>query len=105
MKKDNNIEINKIGNEHPFTLPEGYFSDFSAKMDKLVMEEQPQERARLHPWMYGVAASLIGVVLLGQVYMTHRSNGKLADDIYDTYILSQVNEAAIIDYYLTSADE
>lgn len=105
MKNDKYIDMNKLNNKRPFTLPENYFSDFSAKMDKLIMEEQHPKQLRLRPWMYGVAVSLIGLVLLGQVYLTNRNDEKLAKDIYDTYILSQVNEASIIDYYLTTADE
>ena len=106
MEDKNYIEIQKTGNKLPFTLPDNYFNEFAARMDALVAE-MPQEKKRflLRPWMYGVAASLIGVVLLGQVYLSNNKNQRLASETYDSYILSQVNETSIIDYYLASETE
>jgi hypothetical protein len=52
--------------------------------------------------MYGAVASLIGVVMLGQVFLSNNKKQELASETYDTYILSQVNENSIIDYYLAS---
>ena len=106
MEDKKHIEIQKTGNKLPFTLPDNYFNEFAARMDALVAE-MPQEKNRfqLRPWMYGVAASLIGVVLLGQVYLSNNKNQRLASETYDSYILSQVNETSIIDYYLASETE
>lgn len=102
MEEKNYIEIQKAGNKRPFTIPENYFADFAGKMDELIAET-PQKitRRRIRPWMYGVAASLIGVVFLGQVYLSENKNNNLTAETYDTYILSQVDESSIIDYYLT----
>ena len=86
-------------------VPNGYFDGFTASIDALIKDAEPVKRFRLHPWMYCVAASLIGIVLLGQVYITHNNNAKLASESYDTYVLSQVSEGSIIDYYLASETE
>lgn len=105
MEEKNYIEIQKVGNKRPFKLPENYFNDFAERMDKLTTENvQKPKPFRLRPWMYGAAASLIGILFLGQVYLTNHKSKKLASetfDTYDTYILSQVSESSIIDYYLT----
>lgn len=106
MEENKYIEILKAGNKRPFTLPENYFDDFAGKMDELIAET-PQEikQRRIRPWMYGVAASLIGIIFLGQVYLSENKNTNMAAETYDTYILSQVDESSIIDYYLTSDTE
>lgn len=106
MEEKKYITILKTGNKSPFTLPENYFDDFAGKMDELIAATpQDVKRFRLRPWMYGVAASLIGIVFLGQVYLYENKNDNYAYEAYETYVLSQVNESSIIDYYLTSDTE
>ncbi len=107
MEDNKYIEIEKLGNKKPFTLPDNYFNDFAAKMEKVIAEEVPEKSPfRIKPWMYGVAASLIGVVFMAQVYLSeNKKNETLASETYETYILSQVNESSIIDYYLTAENE
>ena len=109
MEEKDYMEIQKAGNKRPFALPENYFDDFAGRMDAMIAET-PQEvrRLRIRPWMYGAVASLIGVVLLGQIYFsTNNKNEKLASEteIYDSYVLSQVNENSIVDFYLTAENE
>ena len=106
MEEKKYLEIQKTGNKPPFTLPDNYFDEFAARMDGLIAET-PHEKKRFHlrPWMYGVAASVIGVVLLGQIYLSDTKNKQLASETYNTYVLSQVSETSIIDYYLASEAE
>ncbi|MFV0392587.1 MAG: hypothetical protein ACK5KP_12030 [Paludibacteraceae bacterium] len=107
MNKKKHIELQKLGKKRPFSLPETYFSDFESRMDEMIIEQGAKSpRFHFHPWMYGVVASLIGVVFLGQIYLTNAKNKQSTSDAYETYVLSQVNENTIVDYYLTSnADE
>lgn len=105
MEKNKFIELEKMDAKRPFVLPENYFDDFANHMDDLVFKTlQETKRPRLRPWMYAAAASLIGIVFLGQIYMTSNKNEKLALDAYETYILSQVSENSIIDYYLIATE-
>lgn len=108
MEKNKFIGLEELGNERPFALPENYFDDFAAQMDMTVaemsMSEKPKQRIR--PWMYGVAASIIGVIFMIQVFISeNKKKETLISETYETYVLSQVNENSIIDYYLTSDNE
>ncbi len=108
MEKNKFIELKKMGNKRPFILPENYFDNFATKMDNMVAEETLPEKSkfRIKPWMYGVAASLIGVIFLSQIYVSeNKKKETLNSEIYETYVLSQVNENSIIDYYLTSEND
>ncbi len=107
MKENEYTEIQRIGNKSPFKVPENYFEEFAARMDEFAATSisQPVNRFRIRPWMYGVAASMVGVILLGQIYLSENKNRRIASETYDTYVLSQVNETSIIDYYLTSETE
>lgn len=108
MEKNKFVELEKMGNKRPFTLPENYFDDFAVQMDKMVAEEVFPEKSkqRIKPWMYGVAASLIGIIFMTQVFLSENKKKEiLISETYETYVLSQVNENSIIDYYLTSENE
>ena len=106
MEENEYIEIQKAGKKLPFRLPDNYFDEFAARMDELTADEpKDTNRFSIRPWMYAAAASLIGVVFMGQIYLSENKSQKLASETYDTYVLSQVNETSIIDYYLTSETE
>lgn len=106
MEEKDYLEIQKTGNRRPFVLPENYFDDFAGRMDA-VISENPQEdkQLRIRPWIYGAVASLIGILFLGQIYLTNDKNKELASETFDTYVLSQVNENSIVDFYLTAENE
>ena len=106
MEEKDYLEIQKTGNRRPFVLPENYFDDFAGRMDAMI-SETPQEtkRLRMRPWIYGAVASLIGIIFLGQIYLTNDKNKELASETFDSYVLSQVNENSIVDYYLTAENE
>lgn len=106
MEEKDYLEIQKTGNRRPFVLPENYFDDFAGRMDA-VISENPQEakQLRIRPWIYGAVASLIGILFLGQIYLTNDKNKELASETFDTYVLSQVNENSIVDFYLMAENE
>ena len=60
--------LEKFGRKHPFTTPEGYFDDFTARiMDTLPEKETPAEPhitmwQRVKPWVY-MAAMFCGLML------------------------------------------
>ena len=65
--KINNSTLEKVGNQNPFRVPEGYFENLTARiMDSLPEKEAKKEpvkislRKRMTPWLY-VAAMLCGI--------------------------------------------
>ena len=96
-------ELEKMDNKRPFALPETYFADFAANMESLTAK--PRKLSLRLKWVYAVAASLIGVVFIGQVYITENKKEKIAADNYNSYVLSQVSEGAMLEYYLEAENE
>lgn len=105
MEEKKYIELQKTGNKRPFALPENYFENFAVQMDSMILKPQVKKRSVLRYWMYGAAASLIGIVMLGQAYLNGNKKQQLVTETYDSYVLSQVSENSIIDYYLASETE
>jgi len=65
--KINNSTLEKVGNQNPFRVPEGYFENLTARiMDSLPEKEAKKEtvkislQKRMTPWLY-VAAMLCGI--------------------------------------------
>ena len=71
MKKNNNIKLDNIGNQLPFSVPENYFEDFAAKFEaEHIVVSVPVKRL-LKPWMY-MAAMFLGVffILFSLIFFT-----------------------------------
>ncbi len=100
MKATNNSVFNKISNELPFSVPKNYFNDFASNMDKQIGYKAPS-KYHLKPWMY-MAAVFAGVFVLSSVfYSTRLKTASSNTESYDTYVMAQVDETAMVDYYLT----
>ena len=86
----------------PFALPENYFEDFAAQMDAQIMIKPVSVMRLMRPWMY-MAAMFLGVLFLSRLgYNLYQDkNNTLLAENYELYIMSQVDETEIIDYYLT----
>lgn len=100
MKQNRHISLDEIGKDLPFSVPEGYFDNFAQQMEEQIIEKRVSIPRLLKPWLYMVAM-FTGVLLLGQVFYSlyQDNNGKITDS-YESYILSQVHETSIMDYYL-----
>ncbi len=98
MKTDKNISIEEIGKELPFSVPENYFNDFSARMDRKIGYRKPV-LAFIRPWMYA-AAVFVGIAVVGQVFYNTNRQKNLTAENYETYVMAQVDEAAVVDYYV-----
>ena len=88
-------------NRLPFTVPENYFEDFSARFDDLVQQKSPKpRRARL--WI-SIAAAAIGLVLLAQIsvllydHYLERNNAE-----YELFLLSQLEEDVYYGYFVNA---
>jgi hypothetical protein len=102
MEKRKHILFEDAGKKLPFTVPENYFEDFAMQMDGQIMAKPVPVFKLLRPWLY-VAAMFLGVLVLSRVgyNIYQEKNDNLMAENYDLYIMSQVDETEIIDYYLT----
>lgn len=102
MEKRKHISFENAGKKLPFTVPENYFEDFALQMDGQIMAKPVPVYKLLRPWLY-VAAMILGVFFLTRIgyNIYQEKNDHLMAENYDLYIMSQVDETEIIDYYLT----
>lgn len=101
MNTKKKISLEDAGNQNPFAVPEGFFENFAIEMDKRVAEKKVRV-FRMKKWMYA-AAMLAGVLIAGQItYSVYQNNLKTKADNYESYVLSQVDEASMMDYYVTN---
>jgi hypothetical protein len=99
MKKNNNILLEKIGKELPFGVPENYFEQFASKFEEQISNKHVHASRFIKPWMY-MAAMFVGILVIGQIFYTVNQNNALkAADNYESYVLSQVDETSLMDYY------
>lgn len=100
MKKNNHISLEEIGKDLPFGVPDNYFDQFALQMEDKVMFKRISLRKIMKPWMY-MAAMFIGVLLIGQIiYSVYQANTSKNVENYESYVLSQVDETSIVDYYI-----
>ena len=71
-------------------------------MDGQIMAKPVPVYKLLRPWLY-VAAMILGVFFMSRIgyNIYQEKNDHLMAENYDLYIMSQVDETEIIDYYLT----
>lgn len=100
MKNKDHISLETIGKVLPFSIPEGYFDDFALKMDQQMNQKSTFSTKLFRPWMYA-AAMFVGIVVVGQiVYNVNQKSALSTTDTYESYVLSQVDETALMDYYV-----
>ena len=83
MKEDKDL-LKKYGKKNPFTVPEGYFQDFSEKLmeqlpEKEVMPE-PEIRMwdRIKPWVY-MAAMFVGLMFTVRAFVGEQPSSQSTD--------------------------
>jgi len=100
MKTNKHISLDEIGKELPFEVPSNYFEQFAVQMDEQIDFKPVTVRKLLKPWMY-MAAMFVGILLLGQVfYNIYQNNTTKNAENYELYVLSQVDETVLMDYYV-----
>lgn len=119
MKEEDEL-LKKYGTENPFTVPEGYFENFSKKlMNKLPEKEQvhaPEPAStwqRIKPWVY-MAAMFCGLMFTVRVVVgpprqdTPIFTAAETEQFSDEYIETILDHSMMDDYtlyqYLTDAD-
>ena len=105
MDNKPHISLQDIGTDLPFTVPDHYFDDFAARMEAATATQRPPLRHMLKSWLY-MAALFAGVFLLGNLaYLIYQRNTNLKIENYERYLLSQVDEGALIDFYYEDLTE
>ena len=57
----------------------------------------------LKPWMY-MAAIFAGIFIMsGVFYNSHQKNLARNSENYESYVMAQVDEAAVVDYYVNES--
>ena len=106
MKNKNNISLEDIGNKLPFSVPDNYFEEFANQIDGQVQIKPVPIIRLLKPWMY-MAAMFLALFFIGQIaynsYENKESDLALVEN-YDLYVLSQIDENEIVEYYLANEE-
>jgi len=105
MKQDDNI-LNKFGNKKPFSVPENYFENFAAEMEKQIVPKKGKTVtvsfvAKLKPFLYAAAMFAL-VFTVGNYLMTER-NELIATEItmeQNELYLSYLDEDILIEYLI-----
>ena len=101
MENKKHLSFDQGGTKVPFTVPEDYFEKFALNMDAHIAVKQVPVFHFMRPWMYA-AAIMLGVIFIGKGAYNVYQNKQLANtENYELYVLSQVDEDDIIDYYLS----
>jgi hypothetical protein len=101
MKNKTNISLEEIGRKMPFTVPEDYFEHFAAEMDaKIAKKPHSTRRHFLYRWSYAVAAVAGIVALSHSLYSFYQEKLPVNSEHYDAYVLYQVDESSMADYYM-----
>jgi hypothetical protein len=100
MKNNKNILTEEISKELPFTVPENYFDQFALQMEEQIGYKKSIIRKTFKTWMY-MAAMFVGILIMGQVFYTvNKNNVARNTENYETYVLSQVDESSLADFYV-----
>lgn len=92
-------------NNRPFKVPDNYFEGLVSQMEQIPQQNNKTIFLYKYRWAYTAVASIIALVFIGQLFFNKINTPENSTDIYDSYILSQVSESSIVEYYLTSIDE
>lgn len=94
-----NTNINKTGNKLPFSVPSGYFEQFAVGMESQISVKPVSIKRIFAPWVY-LVAMFAGIFLITTFfYNTQRQHKALDADMYEFYVLSQVDQSILLDYY------
>ncbi len=101
MKNNKNIELEEIGKELPFSVPDNYFEQFALQVEDRIGFKKSFIQKVMRPWMY-MAAMFVGILIMGQIFYTiNQNNVSRTAENYETYVLSQVDENSLADFYVS----
>lgn len=104
MDKELHTILKETGNRNPFTVPENYFESFAAEIDTKIGKDILSAKKLLKPWFY-MAAMFVGVFLMGNLFYTvYQNNREIEADLYEMYVMSQIDQTVVMDYYPVESD-
>lgn len=97
MNKNSNFD-----KTNPFTVPDGYFEDFAAKMASMTQISMPSIPwyRKTKSWI-AIAAALSGVIIGTRLLMPVEPNTPVAalqPTATESYILNQIDESNLVSY-------
>lgn len=99
VDKELNRMLRETGNRNPFTVPGNYFENFAADIETKITSEKLSAKKLLKPWLY-MTAMFVGLFLMGNVfYVVYQNNRKMDADLYEMYVMSQIDQTVVLDYY------
>ncbi|MCL1868457.1 MAG: hypothetical protein FWF72_05885 [Paludibacter sp.] len=108
MTENSGKILQKIGNRTPFSVPEGYFEQFAGGIMPFIsaQNKRPARIFEMRRWFVAAAAMAL---LISVGFMSYRSYEKYQiaenQDNYETYLMSQIDNNNLMEYYFTSYDE
>lgn len=101
MNNNNFTENSEMDKRLPFSVPENYFEDFAKQIERKTGEPQAFRMKKRKSWLYA-AAVFVGLVVIGGAYYskTQEQHTDSYSDNYESYVLSQVDETSMMDYYV-----
>jgi hypothetical protein len=104
MDKELNKILKETGNRNPFTVPENYFENFAADIDAKIASDKLTAKRLLKPWFY-MAAMFVGLFIMGHAfYAVYQNSRKMDADLYEMYVMSQIDQTVVLDYYPIEAN-
>lgn len=103
MEENKKISLDSIGKDLPFTVPENYFEDFAVQMDAQVSGKVVSVKRMVRSWLY-MAAMFVGILLIGRGFYSIYQNKMENTEKIEQYILSQIDDATLLDFYLEEFD-
>ncbi len=104
MKNNNKISIEEMSKDLPFSVPEDYFNQFALQIEQQIGYRKPRQYF-LKSWMY-IAAMFVGIFIIGETFYNakQRTIAKNSEN-YESYVMAQVDEAAVVDYYVNDSNK
>lgn len=105
MDKELHKILKETGNRNPFTVPENYFESFATEIETKIGKDRLSAKKLLKPWFY-LAAMFVGLFFIGNVfYAVYQNNRKMDADLYEMYVMSQIDQTVVLDYYPVESDD
>ena len=110
-----NFDFDTPSQVNPFSVPDGYFEDFSLRMEALTATKKISFYQRYRSYIYTVAAVVLLVISVGSFVLLsdkkdanfpHVESQALVEynDMLHDILLEETNEDMVIDYILAEAE-
>lgn len=100
MKENKNITPLSLNKNVPFKVPQNYFENFASNFEKKIKMQHTVKLRKIRS-MIAAAAVFLGLMATGGIYYSNIQKNKINyANNYEAYIMSQVDEPSMMDYYV-----